>query len=232
MMRPVRQPQLLVSVRSEDEALAALAGAAQLVDVKEPSRGPLGAADVEVISSVVQAVAGRVPVSVALGEWADYSPVRLPEGISFAKWGLSRTSRAALGDIRETTGPVPVLVAYADHERARSPSPEEIVEAACQLSFRVVLIDTFQKDGSNLLDWLSVEELMAIRHRLEVAGTALALAGSINESLIELLVDVGPAWFAVRGAACDGGRGGRISTQRVRRLREVIERMPIPTAAD
>ena len=35
----------LVSVRSPEEALAALEGGADLIDVKEPSRGPLGAAD-------------------------------------------------------------------------------------------------------------------------------------------------------------------------------------------
>ena len=35
--------RLLVSVRSADEVGAALAGGAEIVDVKEPSRGALGA---------------------------------------------------------------------------------------------------------------------------------------------------------------------------------------------
>ena len=35
-------PGLLVSVRSAAEAATALAGGADLIDVKEPSRGPLG----------------------------------------------------------------------------------------------------------------------------------------------------------------------------------------------
>ena len=35
---------LLVSVRNVEEALAALEGGASLIDVKEPSRGPLGRA--------------------------------------------------------------------------------------------------------------------------------------------------------------------------------------------
>ena len=40
-------PQLLVSVRSAEEARAALEGGAALIDVKEPSRGSLGSASVE-----------------------------------------------------------------------------------------------------------------------------------------------------------------------------------------
>ena len=61
-------PRLLVSVRDAAEAEAALAGGADLIDVKEPSRGPLGRADAGVIRYVVKAVGGRAPVSAALGE--------------------------------------------------------------------------------------------------------------------------------------------------------------------
>ncbi len=51
---------LLVSVRDESEAREALAGGATIVDVKEPGRGPLGAAAGDVtarIAAVSQAKA-------------------------------------------------------------------------------------------------------------------------------------------------------------------------------
>jgi len=82
--------QLLVSVRSAAEALDALEGGAGLIDVKEPSRGPLGAADYEVIEEVVRVVGGRCPVSAALGElrdWSEGSP--FPVGVQYVKWGLA-----------------------------------------------------------------------------------------------------------------------------------------------
>src|SRR5690606_38342384 len=44
--------QLLVSVRNRAEALAALAGGADLIDVKEPWRGSLGAAPPHVMEEV------------------------------------------------------------------------------------------------------------------------------------------------------------------------------------
>ena len=46
--------RLLVSVRSAAEAEAALLGGADVIDVKEPDRGPLGRADDAVIAAVVR----------------------------------------------------------------------------------------------------------------------------------------------------------------------------------
>ncbi|MEX0775750.1 MAG: (5-formylfuran-3-yl)methyl phosphate synthase [Phycisphaeraceae bacterium] len=62
------RPRLLVSVRDAVEAASALAGGADIIDVKEPSRGPLGMADVATIEQVMAVVAGRAPVSAALGD--------------------------------------------------------------------------------------------------------------------------------------------------------------------
>src|SRR5690242_4202542 len=81
---------LLVSVRSPAEAVAALEGGAALIDVKEPSRGPLGRADEDTITAIVQTVAGRRPVSVALGELLDHSEPRPPH-----PQPLSRRERGA-----------------------------------------------------------------------------------------------------------------------------------------
>src|SRR5262245_40260453 len=64
---------LLVSVRSVEEAEAALAGGAGLIDVKEPNNGALGFAGVEVIAAVLRMVAAQRPVSAALGELSDSS---------------------------------------------------------------------------------------------------------------------------------------------------------------
>ena len=46
--------RLLVSVRSEEEARAALAGGAEIIDAKEPSRGALGAVEIGVLREIVR----------------------------------------------------------------------------------------------------------------------------------------------------------------------------------
>src|SRR5260370_5526659 len=83
--------QLLVSVRSAEEAAAALAGGAAIIDVKEPSRGPLGRADDAVVQAVLQTVGGLRPVSAALGELPEGGMQAPPIAVSltFVKWGLA-----------------------------------------------------------------------------------------------------------------------------------------------
>lgn len=221
-----RVPNLLVSVRSAEEARAALAGGADLIDVKEPARGPLGAADFEVAEAVVATVMGRAAVSVAGGEWETGAGTRVPAGVSYVKWGLAglkQRPRVAANAIRRCPPPTrPVLVAYADFQRAHSPATAELVELAIQLRFPALLIDTAVKDGSSLTDWIDLEPLTAMRLRLGAANVSLALAGSLDADAIRRLAAVRPDWFAVRGAACVGGRGGSVCPDRVRALRAVI----------
>ena len=226
-------PKLLVSVRSVDEARAALAGGADLIDIKEPSRGPLGAADATVIRDIVGMVAGQAPVSAALGEWLSWRDVPVPPGLQYAKWGLAGlrdVPTGALAPIRQTQcATFPVLVAYADHRRAESPDPGWVVRAAIHYKFPALLIDTAQKDGSTLMDWIAPATLARARFDLADAGVAVALAGSLDEAAIRRLASLEPDWFAVRGAACEGGRLGPISADRVRCLREVIRGSSVAT---
>src|SRR5262245_59925297 len=86
-------PRLLVSVRSAAEAEAALAGGASLIDVKEPGRGSLGRPDNEIVAAVLRCVAGRRPVSAALGELMDRPALFQLPGLSYAKWGLAGCAR-------------------------------------------------------------------------------------------------------------------------------------------
>lgn len=224
-----KQSGLLVSVRSSDEAREALAGGANLIDVKEPSAGPLGRAQQEVIDEVVAAVGGRVPVSAALGELAEWRREPAPTGIQFVKLGLANLTgnvRAAVQSLVRWEGAGrPVLVAYADYQRANSPRPELLVNLACQLRFSAFLVDTAAKDGSTLLDWIEPGALARMRSDLAIAGVRVALAGSLGISEITALAPLAPDWFAVRGAACDGGRTGQIRSRRVRELSNLISEL-------
>src|SRR5689334_14696969 len=82
--------KLLVSVRDAAEARDAVEAGADLIDVKEPQAVSLGAAAPQIVAEIIQAVAGRRPVSVALGELIDHrglaaaaSPAKSP--LEYAK---------------------------------------------------------------------------------------------------------------------------------------------------
>ena len=69
----------------------AIEAGVQLIDVKEPSAGSLGAASVDSIREIADLCGHRVLLSVALGELLDMPQRLLPQDIfpTFAKCGLS-----------------------------------------------------------------------------------------------------------------------------------------------
>lgn len=226
---------LLVSVRSAEEAEAAVAAGADLIDVKEPAKGPLGPADAEVVSAVLDTVGGRVPVSAALGEW---SPNALTEAVwhlelplTYVKWGLAGyTAGPGWGeDLLDTRRQVPartdvVLVAYADWQRAKSVPPAEVAKFAKRYRYRAFLLDTWGKDGKTLLQFLKPAEVTELVAGLRAGGVKVALGGSLGPDQVKQLKPAAPDWFAVRGAVCAGGkRDAVLDPGRVKKLKEALD---------
>ncbi|MDX2036815.1 MAG: (5-formylfuran-3-yl)methyl phosphate synthase [Isosphaeraceae bacterium] len=208
--------RLLVSVRSPAEAREAIAGGADLIDIKEPDRGPLGRADRDVWTAVLAEVAGVRPVSVALGEAIDLDPIetRVPAGIAYRKLGLAGTGRdgLALRDrLREGAGSTPWIdVVYTDLAADSAPSLERIVAAALASPETAgVLFDTFDKSRPTSLD-LGIEPVV---RRIRESGRIVALAGGLDAATIERLAPLRPDYFAVRTAVCRGGRTGRVDRE-------------------
>ncbi len=227
-------PGLLVSVRSASEAVAALEGGADLLDVKDPSRGALGIAEAEVVAAVLKVAGDDIPVSAALGE---YSGNVLTEAhwhlelkLDYVKWGLAGYS-ASPGwgeDLLDTRRELPagmeaVCVAYADWERAKSIPPSEVAKFAKRFRWKAFLLDTWGKDGKTLLDFLKPAELREMVTSLKKGGVKVALGGSLRPEQLKQLAGVTPDWYAVRGSACAGGkRDGTIDAGRVRKWKEAL----------
>jgi len=226
---------LLVSVRSVAEAEAALIGGAALIDVKEPARGSLGRAADDVIAAVIRFVAGRRPVSAALGELQENRPSFAGPGLAYAKWGLAGCGADARWPLafaaarrrleRSAPGCRAVLVAYADWRDAQAPPLDEVCAFACERPEAVLLLDTWGKTGKTLLEWLSLADIAHLCARCRRAGVRVALAGGLGPPQIRLLTAIDPDWFAVRGAACRAGRrNADIDPARVRRLANLLAR--------
>jgi uncharacterized protein (UPF0264 family) len=202
--------------------------------LKEPDRGALGAVDAATARDVVACVAGRVPVSAAGGELMEW-PAGLARqlfavrGVSYFKLGLANCRGwdwgSALRDVQReiACGDMQlVAVIYADDLAANAPSAEAIVEFAGEAECPWVLIDTFDKAGGALADHLSATDLRTLLQSLRTAGRRTVVAGSLSgESIAALpmeLVDM----VAVRGAACERGRRGAVSEERVAQLRAIL----------
>ncbi len=218
-------PGLLVSVRDAEEAEAALTGGANVIDVKEPSAGPLGSASIESIAAVVRAVGDAALVTAAMGDISDRFPVeQLPSGIAIGKLGMAGGAKGPWREPSERwASRLPkfaagALVAYADWRSAGAPTPEEVLTQAEKIGCRGFVVDTWSKGGVCALDLLESDRLRSLVAEAVSQGLFVVLAGSLTIDRIEEAASYGPTLVGVRGAACLGGRSGAIDTGRVRAL--------------
>lgn len=229
--------KLLVSVRDVAEAQMAIEEGVDLIDVKDPDRGSLGAADAATIGDIVRHVSGRVPLSVALGELAQGN--QLPEAlggqIAFAKFGLAGCApqhdwhaRWEAAIARLPTGIAPVAVAYADWRIVDAPEPFEILERARSLACGALLLDTFAKGRDNLLSYYDLSELRTIVVATHRAHMLCVLAGSLGRREIEAVLPLKPDYVAVRGAACAGSRLTGLDRLQLRKLVKLVHHARVP----
>lgn len=235
---PGSSPALLVSVRNGAEAALALAGGADVIDVKEPDRGSLGRPDVEAVRDVLAVrdrLSPQTPVSVALGELPDWSDADcdprawLPRGVQFAKVGPAGCARldwrTLSRDLRRRADAAVewVAVAYADAAAAQSPPVDEVAAAAVKEGCRGLLVDTFLKSTGGLLDHAPLPQLARTAQTLRRAGLFLSLAGRLRIDDLQALVGLRPEVIAIRSAACrEADRDSDVETARVRRFLQAL----------
>jgi len=220
--------RLLVSVRDVRDAQAAVRGGADIVDAKDPRRGALGPVTPRTLADIRAAVPPGIPVSAALGDAAAERVV--PRGVAYVKVGLpdvrdaeharALAHRAAQGAAE--AGAELVLVAYADASRAGSLPPLAVPDIAAAAGARGVLLDTAFKDQGSLFELLDVARVAQWLAAARAAGLFTALAGSLGEPGLRTALALGADIVGVRGAACDGGRTGRVSVARVAALSALV----------
>jgi (5-formylfuran-3-yl)methyl phosphate synthase len=219
--------RLLISVRSAGEARIALEGGADLIDVKEPNHGSLGAAELETIEEVVREVAGRVRVSAALGELLSGRrlPARLAGQLQFAKFGLAGcavqndwATRWQTALVQLPAGVTPVAVVYADWKSVLAPDPDQVLHYAQTFACGAVLLDTCEKSQGSLMNHFPPDELARFVAAVHRAGLLCVIAGGLGLAEIGQLLPLAPDYVAVRGAACGGDRTGRLDVERIRNL--------------
>jgi uncharacterized protein (UPF0264 family) len=230
--------QLLVSVANEAEAVAAMAGGADLIDAKDPLAGPLGPVSLEALRAIHGRVGGALPVTAALGDASDEASVEAvarafaSAGATFVKLGFAGNrsgaraaaslAAAVLGTKAQNGRCGVVAVAYADADKADAPSPTAVVAAAWRAGAAGVLLDTADKRGPGLCTLFTPSDLAAWVKDARDAGLLVALAGRLTAEDIPCVRDTGADIVGVRGAACAGGRTGHIASAQVKMLADLV----------
>ena len=228
--------KLLVSVTDAREARAAVQGGVDIVDVKNPAEGSLGAPTPGMIARVRDTVPPELPVSAAIGDLPNLPGTAAlaalgaaHSGATYVKVGLWGTSTAGeavavLRAVCETLdGSATVIAAaYADAERvpSRPLPPGAVVAVARRAGVGGCLVDTALKDGRGLFEWLSPDALAALVAKGQEAGLEMAFAGALRAEDLPAVRATGADIAGVRSAACrDGRRTAPVDSGRIEGLR-------------
>jgi uncharacterized protein (UPF0264 family) len=236
------QLKLLISPINETEALEAIRGGADIIDVKNPVEGALGANYPWVIKNIKQLIPKGTELSCTLGDVPN-----LPGSISLAAYGaatlgvdyikvglygfinqkdaiylLQQVCKAA-----KTLNPHITVVAagYADAEKIGTLSPQLIPKIAKTAGADIAMLDTATKNGTNLFTYQTTAQLEAFIQTAHKNGLQAALAGSLRKQDIPTIKKLGADIVGLRGAACTNNDRniGHITHNRVKELVAVMQ---------
>jgi (5-formylfuran-3-yl)methyl phosphate synthase len=228
--------KLLASVRNLDEARIALDCGADIIDLKEPANGALGAVPHAVARAVVAFVAGRAPVSATIGDLPLRARLVAPAvqamaatGVDYIKIGLFApaqdaspgdlvsTVRAELAEARlleAASGTKLVAVLFAD----RAPD-FALVDVLARAGFSGVMLDTAGKASGSLLVHLDHARLRAFCQLARARHLLAGLAGSLRAQDVANLLPLDADYLGFRGALCEADdRSAPLSALRIQQV--------------
>lgn len=207
--------RFLASVRSVDEALTALDAGADIIDLKDPDKGALGALPPDVIRETALRIGGRKPVSATIGDLPmDPQSVvcgvehTMALGVDIVKVGFFGATGhhecAQALQTLATQGKRIVAVLFADQ------FPDfTLIPVLKKAGFYGVMLDTSNKSRSSLINHMTLHELEEFVSLAESYGMECGLAGSLRLTDISTLASLRPGYLGFRGALCKASQRTR-----------------------
>jgi uncharacterized protein (UPF0264 family) len=226
LKKRINTPKLLVSVIDASEcAVFSETGFPDYVDLKNPSDGSLGFPSLKTVRDVRRAIPDEIPLSVAIGDAVNDPQLYSKRAVLAAKAGadivkvglydfadddervsfLSSIRRSLDKAFFKDTGLVSALYAdlYGiDHVFAFPARASAAGVAGC-------LIDTFNKDGRDIFDYLAIESITKFANACRRNGIFSAIAGGLSVESSKKLADAGVDVIGFRSAVVSNGRGER-----------------------
>lgn len=219
---------MLASVNSLAEAKLVLAEKVDIIDLKEPALGSLGALDIGLVKKIVASVNGQCPISATIGDLPMqpelvFNAVRAMAGtgVDYIKIGLFPSINQLqviekLALITKSADLVAVLFADTNPDY-------RLIEKLRAAGFCGVMLDTLNKSQGSLTRVMTKTEIERFVQHAKTKALICGLAGSLSLDEIPILLPYKSDYLGFRGALCDRQqRVGRINSQAVRIIKKTI----------
>ncbi len=220
---------MLASVTCVEEAVMVMQAGVDLIDMKNPVQGALGALPLSRIAEIVTAIAAATPTSATIGD-LPMSPQVIVDavmqtaetGVDYVKIGFFGQNQhlACITALKPLTakGVRIIAVLFAD----QSPALHLLPELAAA-GFYGVMLDTANKNGKNLLDYMSITQLADFVTQAKPLNLESGLAGSLRLEHIASLQALHAGYLGFRGAlTLDSDRVAGIEQHRVQMIKNML----------
>lgn len=201
--------QILISVTSIAEAKIALDNGADIIDLKDPGTGALGALPLPLIKSIVSYINGQRLVSATIGDIVMQPELILQRvtvlattKVDYIKIGFFESSDFqpcldALATVMKA-GVKLIAVMFAEHTYSA-----KLIEAIKKAGFIGIMLDTATKDGHTFLDYYSEQQRKKFAQKVLALDLSFGLAGSLMLQHIAIAKEINPTYIGFRGGVCD-----------------------------
>lgn len=229
-------PGLLASVATLAEMDLAIAGGADIVDLKDPAHGALGAWADDALATAVARWRALGPAAPLLSATIGDHPLEAATlvagaarvaalGVPLVKIGFAlppegaaavlTSCLAALAPLAKRTRLIAVL--FADLKPDLS-----VIPAFAEAGFHGVMLDTARKGAGSLRTHLAEPVLAAFVASARAARLLTGLAGSLTLDDVAPLAKLRPDYLGFRGALCATGRTGALDPARLAAVRTAL----------
>lgn len=219
---------MLASVNSVAEAVLVLNAQVDIIDLKQPERGALGALDTDLVVQIVTEIAGRCPVSATVGD-LPMQPVVVfnavkamaNTGVDYVKIGFfpegdSLATVKKLAELTPQTNLIAVLFADTQPDFA-------IISALKQAGFAGVMLDTMDKHKGSLTQVMTQIDIARFVELAKKQSLLCGLAGSLRLDDIAALMPYQVNYLGFRGALCvQHQRTGQLNQLAIAQIKQAI----------
>lgn len=213
--------QLLISVKNLEESQLAMYAGTNIIDLKDPSVGALGALAINEVKKVLAALDGDVLTSATVGEGHSSLEALIADieqyariGVGIVKISISEQllNQQFILEMQQITLKGIKLVAVFFADTSINLADIKKLQTA---GFYGAMLDTQNKNQS-LMDVQPMHVLQKFIQTCKLHGLISGVAGSVRLQHLNTVITIDPDFIGMRGGVCDAGnRMANLSQKKV-----------------